>query len=125
MPSKKITKSNTLKKEAIVEALKKSLGVVTPACDTVGITRTTFYRWIKEDAEFAANVADVKEVAVDYAETKLHDQIRDGNTTAIIFYLKTQGKKRGYVERMEQSVSVKDHTALYRLFGIDDTQDEL
>jgi hypothetical protein len=31
----------------------------------------------------------------------LHKQIQDGNPTSTIFYLKTKGKKRGYIERQE------------------------
>ena len=40
-------------KKAIIEALEKSLGVVTTACKKVGIGRTQFYNWLKEDYEFA------------------------------------------------------------------------
>ena len=34
-------------KKAILEALEKSLGVVTTACKKVGIGRTTFYEWMR------------------------------------------------------------------------------
>ena len=88
-------------KKAIIEALEKSLGVVTTACKTVGIGRTTFYGWIQEDEEFAKQVNDIQNITLDFAESQLHKQIKDGNTTATIFYLKTKGKKRGYIERQE------------------------
>jgi len=88
-------------KKAIIEALEKSLGVVTTACKTVGIGRTTFYGWLQDDAEFAKEVDDIQNITLDFAESQLHKQIKDGNTTATIFYLKTKGKKRGYIERQE------------------------
>lgn len=88
-------------KKAILTALEKSLGVVTTACKKVGINRTTFYKYLKEDKEFAKQVKDIENIALDFAESQLHKQISEGNTTATIFLLKTKGKSRGYVERSE------------------------
>lgn len=88
-------------KKAILEALEKSLGIVTTACKSVGIGRTQFYNWLKEDKEFANKVSDIENVALDFAESQLHKQISNDSTSATIFYLKTKGKKRGYVERQE------------------------
>jgi ACT domain-containing protein len=88
-------------KKAIIEALEKSLGVVTTACKQVGIARSTFYEYLKNDKDFADNVKDIQDIALDFAESQLHKQIQSGNTSATIFYLKTKGKNRGYVERQE------------------------
>jgi predicted DNA-binding transcriptional regulator AlpA len=88
-------------KKALLEALEKSLGVVTTACKQVGIDRTTFYRYYKEDLEFKKQVDVRSNVAIDFAESQLFKQIQSGNPTSTIFYLKTKAKKRGYVERQE------------------------
>jgi len=88
-------------KRAMIEALEKSLGVVTTACKVVGIGRTQFYQWLKDDEDFAQEVDDIQNIALDFAESQLHKQIGDGSTAATIFYLKTKGKKRGYIERQE------------------------
>ena len=88
-------------KKAMLDALEKSLGVVTSACKTVGIGRTTHYLWMDSDPEYKAAVQELSDVALDFAESQLHKQIKDGNSTATIFFLKTKGKKRGYVERQE------------------------
>ena len=92
-------------KRAMLDALEKSLGVVTAACKAVGIGRTTHYLWMQEDAEYRAAVEGLSDVALDFAESQLHKQIKDGNSTATIFYLKTKGKKRGYIERQEVEVA--------------------
>jgi hypothetical protein len=93
-------KTDTLKK-AILESLEKSLGVVTTAVRQVGIARSTFYKWLSEDEDFKREVDDIQEIALDFAESQLHKQIKEGSTTATIFLLKTKGKRRGYVERQE------------------------
>jgi hypothetical protein len=85
-------------KKALVEALEQSLGVVTTACKRVGINRTTFYKYYKQDKAFRDAVDDIGEVAIDFVESQLFKQIKSGNTASIIFYLKTKAKNRGYVE---------------------------
>jgi len=93
-------------KKAMLEALEKSLGVVSTACKAVGISRQTHYNWLKED-EYKTAVEDLSEVAIDFAESHLHKLIKDGNPAATIFFLKTKGKGRGYVERQEIAVAEK------------------
>ena len=93
-------------KKAMIQALEKSLGIVTSACKVVGIARQTHYNWM-EDEEYKATVEELGDVALDFAESKLHKLIDSGNPAATIFYLKTKGKERGYVERQEIAVAEK------------------
>jgi hypothetical protein len=95
-----VTNSDTLKKN-MIKALEKNLCIVTTACKSVGISRWTHYRWMKEDEKYAEEVDDLKNVVLDFAESQLHQQMQDGSVPATIFLLKTLGKKRGYIERQE------------------------
>jgi hypothetical protein len=88
-------------KKALIEAMEGSLGVVTTACKKVGVSRTTFYEYYNTDEVFKKAIDELEAVALDFAESQLHSQIKNGSTAATIFYLKTKGKKRGYVERQE------------------------
>lgn len=92
---------NRHKKKAMLAALEKSLGVVTSACKIAGIHRATHYTWMEKDAEYKRDVESIADMALDFAESKLHSQIADNNTAATIFYLKTKGKSRGYIERYD------------------------
>ena len=96
-----MNKQNSTLKKAMIAALEKSLGIVTTACKTVGIDRGSHYNWMREDEEYRASVESIADLAIDFAESSLHKQIQDGNPTSTIFYLKTKGKKRGYIERQE------------------------
>jgi hypothetical protein len=100
----KTNKIDTLKDNLII-ALEKSLGIVTDACKKAKCSRTTFYDYCETDPEFKKRVDSVGEMALDFAESSLHNQIKDGIPTSTIFYLKTKGKKRGYVERQEIDMS--------------------
>jgi len=89
----------------MIAALEKSLGIVTIACKEAGISRTLHYNWYNEDAEYKQAVDDVADIALDFVESKLYKKIEADDTTAMIFYLKTKGKKRGYIVRTEHEFS--------------------
>lgn len=89
----------------MVDSMIKCLGIVTTAAKMAGIDRVTHYKWMNSDPEYARMIADVDNIALDFAESKLHKKIEKGDTIATIFYLKTKGKKRGYIERVDH-----DHT---------------
>lgn len=86
------------KKEEILKRFKGKMGNVSALCKGVVISRQTFYRWMEEDEEFRMKIKEEEEALLDLAESKLMKLIKDENLIAILFYLKTKGKKRGYIE---------------------------
>ena len=100
-----IMNKTEIKKKAMMEALEKSLGVVTQACKIASVSRTQYYQWLKDDPVFKKQTDDIAEIAIDFAESKLHSLISQENVPSTIFYLKTKGKKRGYVESQEMTIS--------------------
>lgn len=89
------------RKKMLLAALEKSFGVVTTACQHTGIDRQTFYNYYNDDPAFAKKVDELKNVALDYAESHLFKNMQDGKEASVIFYLKTQGKGRGYIEKVQ------------------------
>jgi hypothetical protein len=107
--AKKYSQTNTdIQKRRMLDALEKSLGIVTTACKSAGIHRSTHYEWLIKDENYKSEVESTSEITLDFAESQLHKQINEGNTSATIFFLKTKGKKRGYVERQEFEVVEND-----------------
>lgn len=90
------------KKERFLEVYRAKAGIVSDAIDAVGISRTTFHRWRREDPEFDEGAAEVEEAQMDFAESKLLEAINAGDVRAIIFYLKCKGKKRGWSETAQK-----------------------
>lgn len=86
-------------KKALIQAMEKSLGVVTTACKLAGLDRGTYYNYYNNDPEFKKQCDDIENIVLDFAESQLHKQIKGGNPTSTIFFLKTKGKKRGYFEK--------------------------
>lgn len=85
----------------MVKVIEQSRGLLTHAADALGCDRKTIYNYAKEYPEVQAAIDSARDRMTDVAEGKLFQKISEGDNTALIFYLKTQGKKRGYVERQE------------------------
>ena len=112
--------SNTraVKKETFIAALLNTDGNISKACGQTNISRTTIYDWIKKDDSFKEKVSYVAEELLDMAENQLIKQIREGNLTATIFYLKTKGQARGYIEK--QYVHQTQITTPIKVFEMDE-----
>jgi len=106
MEAVKLDRTDT-KKAAMLEALEKSLGIVSTACKMVDISRQTHYAWLKADEEYKKAVDSIQDGVLDFAESHLYKLVKEGNPAATIFFLKTKGKKRGYIERQEIEVQEK------------------
>lgn len=95
--SEKIAKE----KADLLAALAANSGIVASACRAANVSRMTYYRYYNEDPDFKEKADDVKELQKDFAESLILKKMKEGDTTMIIFYAKTQMKDRGYVERKE------------------------
>ena len=107
-----------------LNAIPDSGGFITTIAKRVGCARQTVYSAIVKYPTVKQAIADEKDQITDMVENQLLKQIREGNTTAAIFYLKTQAKDRGYVERQE--VTGKDGEPMRVKFidyGLDDDTD--
>ena len=102
------------KQKAFLKHFKEGHGIISYACQAAGIARRTYYNWIEKDEKFRDAVDEVAEEVIDVVESKLLRKINDEDLTAIIFYLKTKGKARGYVEMVENKVTVNPFEALMK-----------
>ena len=101
------------KKEKLLKALEETQGLIYHACKKAGnISRSTYYRYLKEDEEFAKAVKEIQEAQIDYVEGELIKYISRGKETIIIFYLKSKAKDRGYAEKLDITSGGKPLTEL-------------
>lgn len=117
-------------KKALLEALETYHGIISDSCRKVGISRQTYYDWLKNDPDFKLAAEEINESAIDFVEGKLFERITgvliktgevDGediiyktppSDPALMFYLKCKAKHRGYVERSEWAPVDPDGNAL-------------
>ena len=114
MPKKNLASRIKQDKDILLDHLEKT-PIVQIACEKSGIGRSTYYRWMEQDKKFArsAKRALSKWVAImnDLAESQLLKSVRDGNMTAIIFWLKSRhiayGNKLEIIDTPDKEVLTK------------------
>ena len=87
--------------EQVCEAIRSQKGLLSMAANRLGCGYTTVWNYSQKYPEVKQAIEESKESMLDLAEGKLFQEINAGNMTAIIFFLKTKGKARGYSERQE------------------------
>jgi hypothetical protein len=85
----------------VVAAVRRAHGLLVAAAGQLGCDAETIYNYKKRYPVVAAAIQDARARTTDLAELKLYEAIHRGEGWAIMFYLRTQGKSRGYVERRE------------------------
>lgn len=103
-PKKGKSNHRHYKAAEIVEALKATGGMVYMAARKLGCNPSTIHVRAKTSPEIQAAIDNARGDMLDMAEHELKKAVRGGDMTAIIFTLKTIGKHRGYVERVEQKI---------------------
>lgn len=92
--------------DTVAKVYKANAGNLSLTAEALGIDRSTLWEWRKKFPELEQKLNDYDESLGDLAESKLMMAINEGNLTAIIFYLKTKHKGRGYVEGQEIKATV-------------------
>jgi|TARA_R100000084_G_C4633723_1_gene139847 hypothetical protein len=77
-------------KKRMLEALEKSLGVVTTALKATELSRTNYYKWLKEDKEFAQKVLDIENISKDFVKSKYYECVKDKVPSVVIHAAKTK-----------------------------------
>ena len=106
--------------ERIAEVYKKKGCNVTATCAALNISRRTFYNKKEKSKTLQDLLAEADESMLDFAESKLIEHINNNDITSLIFFLKTKGKKRGYVERTEHDVNANPFQELMESIGSDE-----
>lgn len=83
------------------QALQKMQGNVSAAARALGVSRNALATYIGKSTHLQAVLEDARQSMVDNAESALNRAVINGEAWAVCFTLKTQGRKRGYVERQE------------------------
>jgi transposase-like protein len=96
-------------------ALEQTLGIITPALKIAGLSYNAHYQWLKKSGLYKKEFDKIKEIQLDFVESKLLKNIKEGDTTAMIFYLKTKGKDRGYSEKIDLNITEKKEDVILYL----------
>lgn len=80
-------------------------GIPLTACNKVGVARSTYYRWRQDSISFKIQSDEAirigRENITDFAESKLVNNIGDGNQRAIEFQLRHNDERYRYFTQLE------------------------
>ena len=79
-----------INKERMLKALESSLGVITTALKATNLSRTNFYKWLKEDEEFRAKVEEIENIQKDFIKSKYYECVKDKVPSVVIHAAKTR-----------------------------------
>lgn len=91
--------------EIINNCIEENYGIMTTCAKQLGVTPMTMYKWVNSSEKLKETLSNSRDRMIDMAESQLIKNIKDGKETSLIFFLKCQAKKRGYIDRQEVEVN--------------------
>lgn len=76
-----------IKQNEFIAAMRQTAGIIEPALEMVGMSRSTYRKWYNEQPDFAERMDDLNEAQRDFVQTKLMKGIKGGSERLIEFYL--------------------------------------
>ena len=98
-------KKGGLTAETVETELRKAHGNLAKVGRHFGVTRQAVWKFIQTRPKLIEAANDVRESFKDTAEDSLRAAVKKGEGWAVCFFLKTQAKDRGYVEKQEVEMS--------------------
>lgn len=99
LPPKKRGRKPKLDPELVAAALAELQGNVAAVAKRFGVDRSAVRQLIDKRPALARVCRDAREGMLDHGESALYRAVIAGEAWAVCFFLKTQGKTRGYVEK--------------------------
>jgi len=96
------------RKDKMIDALSKTHGIISYACELTGIAGKTYYEWLKTDKAFAERAKEAQDIAeekrLDLAESVVLNALKGKESLkAATYLLDRKGRRRGYVESRDLS----------------------
>lgn len=82
----------------VAKAIIKSGGFISFTAKILGCAQSTVQEYLRKYPQLRDLISEIKEHQLDQSEVALFKKIQKGDNTAILFHLKCQGKKRGYID---------------------------
>ena len=90
-----------LNKTNVSAQIERMSGNLAAVARSFGKSRRWIYQYLEKYPDLWDVVKEARETMLDNVESQLYKKALSGDNTAMIFFLKTQGKSRGYTERHE------------------------
>jgi hypothetical protein len=122
-PEKKEQERTRIRKQMFIQYFQKHFGIISKVCNDIGIERSTYYGWRKDDPEFAKKIREVEGERNDAVEDVLFLLIAQEDGPSVRFYL--ERRNPAYKQKTVNEVIPGDRTLEDLLDEFKNKDDEL
>lgn len=115
MPKYIPTRPCNYTEDEVAQALMVNGGLIYETAQKLEVSPKTMFNYIHRWPGLRKVIKHAKKLKLDRAEAKLGEKIEEGDLKAIIFFLRTQGKGRGYEVHKMVSVNAKQNAPLVNI----------